>query len=312
MNSVKPVGVPDDAKLDLATPLEKQWAQFFAAIDWPARYKPFAVDGFAPTFVLDLIKPIAVFVANVIDVAEYKAVARAAERQGYWTNEILVVGAVPSAGRRYTEAGLDCQVTIGLLGETVQPEDVKKGAKQAFWWEAGGLFLCTACGEIGMLHTVGSYHCRKCGKHKGDHHISATKNGLLPKLVRDVFSANLQAVSRPATEPDHLFCGLIEKPEDIERYSCTSYTFIDEPRFIYTATEALRDDRLGPERIAAARKAFLRAGWEGDGEIGLIWLPPFLFADYSYGKIVWHVKQKNNGFSWLLAPFDLSVFPGFQ
>lgn len=53
--------------------------------------------------------------------------------------------------------------------------------------------------------------------------------------------------------------------------------------------------------IAAVKKIFLKNGWEGDGNIGLIWIPPFLDQsnDDNYGNLVWHVKQSNNGTSFL-------------
>jgi len=55
------------------------------------------------------------------------------------------------------------------------------------------------------------------------------------------------------------------------------------------------------EAIAAVKDIFLKNGWEGDGNIGLIWIPPFLDQsnDDYYGSFVWHVKQNNNGTSFL-------------
>ncbi|TSC55652.1 MAG: Uncharacterized protein G01um101418_764 [Parcubacteria group bacterium Gr01-1014_18] len=56
--------------------------------------------------------------------------------------------------------------------------------------------------------------------------------------------------------------------------------------------------------------AFTEMGWEGDGEINLIWVAPFLHSpgtegDYGYGSWIYHVKQSNNGSSFLLSPFPL-------
>lgn len=52
--------------------------------------------------------------------------------------------------------------------------------------------------------------------------------------------------------------------------------------------------------IEIVKRAFLDAGWEGDGEIGLIWLPPFIdIPGGTTGVYVWHVKQDNNGISFL-------------
>ena len=65
--------------------------------------------------------------------------------------------------------------------------------------------------------------------------------------------------------------------------------------------------------IEAARAVFLEAGWHGDGEIGLLWLPPFVFPLESQewvGLALWHVKQVEDGTSWLLSPVELP-FEGF-
>jgi len=59
--------------------------------------------------------------------------------------------------------------------------------------------------------------------------------------------------------------------------------------------------------IEAVKRRFLQEGWEGDGEIGIIWIPPFVDAGPhdTHGTYVWHVKQENNGVSWLLSPVQL-------
>ncbi|MEN9306455.1 MAG: hypothetical protein RL173_387 [Fibrobacterota bacterium] len=47
--------------------------------------------------------------------------------------------------------------------------------------------------------------------------------------------------------------------------------------------------------------AFRDNGWEGDGVVGLFWIPSFLdqSIDPNYGQYVWHVKQSNNGTSFI-------------
>ncbi len=49
------------------------------------------------------------------------------------------------------------------------------------------------------------------------------------------------------------------------------------------------------------------AGWEGDGELGVLWLPPFVGVgvEDTYGTKIFHVKQSNNGTSWLASPYAL-------
>src|ERR1700722_5923095 len=96
MNSVSKLVPDEDSNLDYAPRLERRWAQFFKAVGWAARHRPFAVDGFAPTFVLDFKRPLAVFAANVKSIAEYETIGRSTERLGLWHNEILVVGERPA------------------------------------------------------------------------------------------------------------------------------------------------------------------------------------------------------------------------
>lgn len=71
-------------------------------------------------------------------------------------------------------------------------------------------------------------------------------------------------------------------------------------------------DRMLPCSKAEVAKAFKLAGWEGDGEIGYIWIPPFMLDGGTSGKCVWHVKQSNNGTSWLCSddPFPAAGFEG--
>lgn len=78
-----------------------------------------------------------------------------------------------------------------------------------------------------------------------------------------------------------------------------AYQFIDNLQHIIPPKQVFEDSAY--ESIAEkVRKAFYDAGWEGDGELGLIWLPPFLFENGdTFGEYVWHVKQYNNGVSFL-------------
>ena len=48
------------------------------------------------------------------------------------------------------------------------------------------------------------------------------------------------------------------------------------------------------------RHLFEQAGWEGDGQISCIHIPPFLRGDYeSHCRTVFHVKQSHRGTSFL-------------
>jgi hypothetical protein len=65
--------------------------------------------------------------------------------------------------------------------------------------------------------------------------------------------------------------------------------------------------------VAGAR--FKEMGWNGDGEITLLWLPPFTFPLElkvpPEGLVVWHVKQEADGVSYLISPIALP-FPEFE
>ena len=75
------------------------------------------------------------------------------------------------------------------------------------------------------------------------------------------------------------------------------YQFIDNLRHIIVPKE-LGDNY--ENKIEDVKQAFLKNGWEGDGEIGLIWIPPFIEDNGdTFGEYVWHVKQNNNGISFL-------------
>jgi len=53
---------------------------------------------------------------------------------------------------------------------------------------------------------------------------------------------------------------------------------------------------------------FSDAGWEGDGEIKCIFLPPCFFGgEDGWCGIIYHVKQNNNGTSWLAIPKDMRL-----
>ena len=104
-------------------------------------------------------------------------------------------------------------------------------------------------------------------------------------------------------------------PRDMHAYNVYSYEHIDcgkflEPRKIinelneYDNFEKTVDADLFIQNIA---ELFTRAGWEGDGNIGLIWIPPFLGGGCggTSGFYLWHVKQSKDGTSWIASPVVL-------
>lgn len=95
---------------------------------------------------------------------------------------------------------------------------------------------------------------------------------------------------------------------NIEDYQIYEYTYIDDfscirPLKILTSVfdqPIIEKDKF-TQMIVALQTAFLNAGWEGDGEINVIPVPPFLIQGRQDGwcEYVFHVKQANNGISYL-------------
>jgi hypothetical protein len=92
-----------------------------------------------------------------------------------------------------------------------------------------------------------------------------------------------------------------ELPEP-EELIVLKYTFIDDAYAISKAEKVLDCTAENLALIEGIKVAFRRNGWEGDGELGLFWIPPFFYTtenedETTYGTWVWHVKQHNNGVS---------------
>ena len=96
-------------------------------------------------------------------------------------------------------------------------------------------------------------------------------------------------------------------PEAMESFHAYGYEWIDNLHFILPPGHFIREPF---EHVLVARKRFLEAGWDGDGMIGLLWLPPFVFPlarrTPPVGVVVWHVKQDEDGVSFLLSPVELT------
>jgi len=102
---------------------------------------------------------------------------------------------------------------------------------------------------------------------------------------------------------------MLPTQKTIESYYIYVYTFLDDLSFIrdpfkyfqYDDTQEIKD------AIHLISEKFKNYGWEGDGEIGIIWLPPFIDIGIhdTHGNFIWHVKQSNNGISFLACDTPL-------
>lgn len=101
--------------------------------------------------------------------------------------------------------------------------------------------------------------------------------------------------------------------KDAKRMHVYQYCHIDDLSCIHAPNDAY--PKLSEKELSlvvdAVKERFRAAGWEGDGDLGVIWLPPFVDATMDnscYGTDIWHVKQSNNGVSWIgsLVPLHFS------
>lgn len=110
---------------------------------------------------------------------------------------------------------------------------------------------------------------------------------------------------------DNIIAGLfgeeLSNPERIDEFVVYQYTFLDELAYMPRAVDVLGSEPEFEAVLARIKERFRLAGWEGDGEIQLMWIPPFVGAgvEDTWGLGVWHVKQRNNGVSWLASPVAL-------
>jgi len=93
-------------------------------------------------------------------------------------------------------------------------------------------------------------------------------------------------------------------PGTLRTFSVEAYQWIDNLNFTINPEECLKN---AEEYLSIAREMFLDADWDGDGKIELMWIPPFMLrssptAELTLGVTIWHVKQLEDGVSWLLSP----------
>lgn len=102
-------------------------------------------------------------------------------------------------------------------------------------------------------------------------------------------------------------------PEKVRDFFVYTYHFIDDGLFFLNARTVLGKYPDGYAYIREAEKHLKSRGWEGDGELELLWLPPFVGVgvEDTYGVVCFHVKQSNNGTSWFASKMPLP-FKGLE
>jgi hypothetical protein len=103
---------------------------------------------------------------------------------------------------------------------------------------------------------------------------------------------------------------MLPNQTSIKSYHIYAYTFLDDLSYIKDPYDQFVDEERYEidDAIRLVGERFKEYGWEGDGRIGVIWLPPFvdIGVEDTWGTYIWHVKQSNNGVSFLASDVPLN------
>lgn len=99
----------------------------------------------------------------------------------------------------------------------------------------------------------------------------------------------------------------ITNPKCVRDYEVYEYQHVDILEFMPPASAVLQGVGNANEVLAEVAYALRAGGWEGDGTIRILWIPPFMGAgsEDTWGIAAWFVKQSNNGTSFIASPVPL-------
>ena len=103
-----------------------------------------------------------------------------------------------------------------------------------------------------------------------------------------------------------------------DSHNVVDFHRVDDFRCVRPLRDSLEDgfSKPDPAEVDAKERQlrdelaalFTEVGWEGDGEINCMFVAPcFAGRDDGWCDVVYHVKQGNNGTSWLAIPRDLAL-----
>lgn len=93
------------------------------------------------------------------------------------------------------------------------------------------------------------------------------------------------------------------------------YQYINELEFIMPSNEYIDYCKKTYNQSASDLKIeidqvkglFKEEDWDGTGELGVIWVPPFFWNDDDhFGVCIWHVRQDRLGISFIASPVEIS------
>lgn len=104
-----------------------------------------------------------------------------------------------------------------------------------------------------------------------------------------------------------LYSEEFNNPRIINDFFVYHYQHVDELALMPLATDVLSHHPKFVDVIERVKHRLAAGGWEGDGQVRLLWFPPFIGAgvEDTYGVGAWFVKQKNNGAAWIASPVPL-------
>jgi len=90
----------------------------------------------------------------------------------------------------------------------------------------------------------------------------------------------------------------------VSNYYVIDFQHIDDQRAFHSLADAVNGDVEGLKELTAElERLFRKAGWEGDGTICAFFVPPvFCNRGDTHCSTLYHVKQENNGTSFLAVP----------
>ena len=89
-----------------------------------------------------------------------------------------------------------------------------------------------------------------------------------------------------------------------------AYEHVDDDSEMLSITEDRKQLDLDVKRV---KEVLFEAGWQGDGELKLVWIPPFCLPHgHNVGEYVYHVKQATNGTSYIYSRVELEYAKDFE
>jgi hypothetical protein len=187
-------GIPTTYRhTDFRSRLEARWAAFFDLVGWSWVYEPIDAEGYIPDFLVKGTLPLYVEVGPCVTRSDFcEKTDKADLSADVLRHDLLVVGVDPGTtwlGEfwRYDCGGSGCGYQVGddcrcgkpgsfAWGEGAWSTCVEDSATNSTLWrlgrltrDAAGRWPVTGCGQLGVAHTVQSFHLRPCGHYPGGH-----------------------------------------------------------------------------------------------------------------------------------------------